>query len=106
MRCRAAVVADFRVAVLQVFLEIRACCFWRMSLVCAVCGLCAACIGVVHAHNVPGGAYIYFFEEIPLGAPLEIYGAETLACIAIGDQNRPEGPGFLPAPVPQHPKGA
>ena len=24
-----------------------------------------------------------------------MYGAESLACIAIGDQNRPEGPGFF-----------
>jgi len=48
----------------------------------------------------------FLCKKIPLGATLEVYGAETLACIAIGDQNRPEGPGFLPAPVPQHPKGA
>ena len=57
MRCRAAVAADFRVAVLRIFLEIRVCCFWRMSLVCAVCALCAACIGVIRAHSVPEGAY-------------------------------------------------
>jgi len=63
MRCRAAVAvaADFRVAVLRVFLEIRACCFWRVSLVCAVCALCAACIGVIRAHNVPGGGKYIFF---------------------------------------------
>ena len=75
---------------------------------CAVCALCAACIGVRYVHIASQrGAYIcLFYEKIPLGAPLEMYGAETLACIAIGDQNRPEGPGFLPAPVPQHPKGA
>jgi len=35
-----------------------------------------------------------------------MYGAETLACIAIGDQNRPEGPGFFACSVPQHPKEA
>jgi len=34
-------------------------------------------------------------EKIPLGAFLEVYGAETLACIAIGDQNRPEGLRFF-----------
>jgi len=60
MRCRAAVVADFRVAVLRIFLEIRVCSFWRMSLVCAVCALCAACIGVIRAHSVPEGAYMSF----------------------------------------------
>jgi len=106
MRCRAAVAADFRRAVLRVFLEIRACCFWRMSLVCAVCALCAACIGVIRAHNVAGGAYISFYEKIPLGSPLEIYGAETLACVAIGDQNRPEGPGFFACSRPTAPKGS
>jgi len=91
-------------SILRVFLEIRACCFWRMSLVCAVCALCAACIGVIRAHNIPGGAYISFFEKIPLGAPLEMYGAETLACIAIGDQNRPEAPGFFACSHPTAPK--
>jgi len=63
MRCRAAVVAaaDFRVAVLRIFLEIRVCCFWRMFLACAVCALCAACIGVIRAHSVPeGGIYVIF----------------------------------------------
>jgi len=96
VRCRAAVAADFRVAVLRIFLEIRVCCFWRMYLVCAVCALCVACIGVIRAHSVPEGViYVFFYEKIPLGAPLEMYGAETLACIAIGDQNRPEGPGFF-----------
>ena len=60
MHCRAAVAADFRVAVLRMFLEIRVCCFWRMSLVCALCALCAACIGVIRAHSVPEGAYTFF----------------------------------------------
>ena len=60
MRCRAAVAvaADFRVAVLtvlRIFLEIRVCCFWRMSLVCAVCALCAACIGVIRALRLASG---------------------------------------------------
>jgi len=95
MRCRAAVAADFRVAVLRIFLEIRVCCFWRMYLVCAVCALCAACIGVIRAHSVPEGAYTLFYEKIPLGAPLEIYGADTLACIAIGDQISTGGARFF-----------
>ena len=45
-------------------------------------------------------------EKIPLGAPLEVYGAEMLACIAIVDQNRPEGPGFFAWPRPTAPKGS
>ena len=106
MRCRAAVAADFRVAVLRIFLEIRVCCFWRMSLVCAVYALYAACIGVIRAHSVPEGAYTSFYEKIPLGAPLEMYGADTLACIAIGDQNRPKGPGFFACSRPTAPKGS
>ena len=53
-----------------------------------------------------GGANIYFFEKIPLGALLEMYGAETLACIAIGDQNRPEGPVFFACSRPAAPKGS
>jgi len=86
MRCRAAVAADFRVAVLRIFLEIRVCCFWRMSLVRAVCALCAACIGVIRAHSVPeGGIYVFFMRKYRWAPPLEMYRAETLACIAIGE---------------------
>jgi len=48
----------------------------------------------------------FLCEKIPLGAPLEVYGAETLACIAIGDQNRPEGPGFFACSRPTAPKGS
>ena len=33
-----------------------------------------------------------------------MYGADTLACIAIGDQNRPEGPGFFACSCPTAPK--
>ena len=35
-----------------------------------------------------------------------MYGAETLACIAIGDQNRPEGPVFFACSRPTAPKGS
>jgi len=35
-----------------------------------------------------------------------MYGADTLACIAIGDQNRPEGPGFFACSRPTAPKGS
>jgi len=35
-----------------------------------------------------------------------MYGAETLACIATGDQNRPEGPGFFACSRPTAPKGS
>jgi len=47
-----------------------------------------------------------FYEKIPLGAPLEMYGADTLACIAIGDQIRPEGPGFFACSRPTAPTGS
>jgi len=48
----------------------------------------------------------FLCEKLPLGAPLEVYEAETLACIAIGDQNRPEGPGFFACSRPIAPKGS
>ena len=35
-----------------------------------------------------------------------MYGAETLACIAIGDQNRPEEPGFFACSRPTAPEGS
>jgi len=41
MRCRAAVAADFRVAVLRIFLEIRVFCF--LADVPRVCGECTVC---------------------------------------------------------------
>jgi len=46
----------------------------------------------------------FLCEKVPLPPPLEVYGAETLACIAIGDQNRPEGPGFFACSRPTAPK--
>jgi len=75
MRCRAAVAADFRVAVLRIFLEIRVCCFWRMYLVCAVFALCAACIGVIRAHSVPEGViYVFFMRKYRWGPPRNVRG--------------------------------